>query len=131
MKQTAKEITKVLLDRLWEQYINRVHYAKKYVELVTQKGGKIVNDHIALRTFNTNTGEQPGGIKAIKHILDCLEYKPAMNYNFAKKRLNAVHFEHPDSMFPKIFVSQLEVDLLPDWAQKIINKTVRDTPYIL
>ena len=131
MKKTAKEITKELLERLWEQYIKRVSYANKYVELVTKKGGKVVNDHIALRTFNTHTGEQPEGVRAIKHILNCLEYKPAMKYHFSKKKLNAVHFEHPDEKFPKIFVSQLEVELLPDWAQEIINKTVKDTPYIL
>ncbi|MCF6358289.1 MAG: DUF1338 domain-containing protein, partial [Draconibacterium sp.] len=131
MKRSAKEITKELLDRLWDQYIKRVSYANKYVELVTQKGGNIVNDHIAIRTFNTRTGEQPQGIRAIKHILNCLEYKPAAKYKFSKKKLNAVHFEHPDEKFPKIFVSQLEVELLPDWAQKTINKTVRETPYIL
>jgi len=131
MKRTAKEITKQFLERLWQQYIKRVSYANKYVDLVNQNGGNVVNDHIALRTFNTRTGEQPEGIRAIKHILNCLEYKPAADYNFAKKRLNAVHFEHPYKNFPKIFVSQLEVKLLPEWAQKIINKTVTDTPYIL
>ncbi len=131
MKKTAKEITKKLLDSLWEQYIDRVSYAEKYVEFVNKKGGNVVNDHIALRTFNTHTGEQPEGIRAIKHILNCLEYKPVANYKFSKKRLSAVHFEHPDEKFPKIFVSQLEVKLLPDWAQKIINNTVKDTPYIL
>ncbi|MCK5729939.1 MAG: DUF1338 domain-containing protein [Draconibacterium sp.] len=131
MKRSAKDITKQLLDRLWKQYIKRVSYANKYVELVTEKGGNIVNDHFALRTFNTHTGEQPEGIRAIKHILNCLEYKPVTNYKFSKKKLNAVHFEHPDEKFPKIFVSQLEVELLPDWAQKIIKKTVNETPYIL
>ncbi len=131
MKKTAKQITKALLDGLWEQYIKRVAYAGKYVELVRQRGGKVVNDHIALRTFNTHTGEQPEGIRAIKHLLNCLEYVPVKNYEFPKKKLNAVHFEHPDKMFPKIFVSQLEVSLLPEWAQEIIHKSVKDTPYLL
>ena len=131
MKRSTKEITKQLLDSLWEQYIKRVSYADKYVELVNKKGGNVVNDHIGLRTFNTHTGEQPEGIRAIKHILNCLEYKPAADYHFTNNRLNAVHFEHPDEKFPKIFVSQLEIELLPEWAQKIINKTVNDTPYIL
>ena len=131
MKKSAKQITQDLLEKLWSKYTKRVSYANKYVELVTQKGGRVVNDHIALRTLNTRTGEQPGGIRAIKHILNCLEYTPMQKYPFPKKKLSAVHFEHPDKMFPKIFVSQLEVDLLPTWAQKIINKTVKDTPYIL
>jgi hypothetical protein len=131
MKRTAKQITQELFDKLWDQFIKRVPYANKYVELITQKGGRVVNDHIALRTLNTHTGGQPEGIRAIKHILTCLEYTPAIKYPFPKKKLNAVHFEHPDKMFPKIFVSQLEVELLPDWAQKIIKKSVKDTPYIL
>jgi hypothetical protein len=131
MKRRADEITRELLNRLWKQYIKRVSYADKYREMVTERGGNVVNDHIALRTFNTHTGEQPEGIRAIKHILTCLGYKPAANYKFEKKRLTAVHFEYPEGEFPKIFVSQLEVNLLPDWAQKAINKTVSDTPYIL
>jgi hypothetical protein len=131
MKVTAKELTRELLQRLWEQYLKRVSYAQKYVDLVEEKGGNVVNDHIALRTFNTHTGEQPEGIRAIKHILNCLEYTPATKYNFTKKKLKAVHFEHPDDMFPKIFVSQLEVDELPDWAQSIIKSAVKETPYIL
>lgn len=131
MKISAKEIAGELLNRLWEQYIARVPYAKKYVDLVNEKGGKVVNDHIALRTLNTHTGEQPEGIRAIKHILNCLNYTPVEKYTFTRKKLTAVHFEHPDKMFPKIFVSQLEVEKLPEWAQGLIRSTVKDTPYIL
>lgn len=131
MKRTTKEITKLLFDQLWHNYVERVSYAKTYVDLVNKKGGKVVNDHIAIRTFNTHTGEQPEGIRAIKHILNYLEYEPAAKYNFPKKKLNAVHFEHPDELFPKIFVSQLEVSLLPEWAQEIIHYHVKDTSYLL
>lgn len=131
MKFTTKEITALLLESLWEQFIARVSYARTYVDLVTEKGGQIVNDHIALRTFNTHTGEQPEGIRAIKHILNFLDYKPVTTYEFKKKKLTAVHFEHPDKKFPKIFVSQIEVGLLPDWAQQIIHNTVVETPYLL
>lgn len=128
---TGKEVTAQLLERLWTQYLYRVSYARKYVDLVTQKGGKVVNDHIAFRTFNTHTGEQPEGIRAIRHLLNFLDYKPVETYIFKKKKLKAIHFEHPDALFPKIFVSQLEVEQLPDWARAIINDAVRDTPYIL
>lgn len=131
MKVTAKEITQKLLETLWNQYVDRVSYAQTYVSLVKQKGGEVVNDHIALRTLNTHTGEQPEGIRAIKHILNCLQYTPVSKYEFKKKKLKAVHFEHPDPMFPKIFVSQLEVELLPEWAQSAINDAVKDTPYLL
>lgn len=131
MKWTTKEITSELLNRLWKNFIKRVSYANTYVDLVTEKGGRVVNDHIAIRTFNTHTGEQPEGIRAIKHILSCLDYKSVQKYSFSKKKLNAVHFEHADKKLPKIFVSQLEVEQLPNWARIIINKSVNETPYLL
>ena len=131
MKRTTKEITGLLIDRLWKQYTERVPYAKQYVDMVGQKGGKAVIDHIAFRTFNAHTGEQPEGIRAIRHILNFLEYKPVSKYNFPKKKLKATHFEHPDESFPKIFVSQLEVNELPEWTQKMINTAVNSTLYLL
>lgn len=131
MKLTKRDITRLLVDRLWKQYLDRVLYARKYVDLVTEKGGEITIDHIAFRTFNAHTGEQPEGIRAIKHILNFLEYKPASKYKFIKRKLNSVHFEHPDETFPKIFVSQLEVNDLPVWAQSMINNEIHNTSYLL
>jgi hypothetical protein len=127
----TNEILSRLLDALWQHYIQRVPYARTYAELVESKGGNVVNDHIAFRTFNTVTGKQPHGIGAIWHILDAFQYKPVSNYNFKEKKLHAVHFEHPQKQFPKIFVSQLEVSELPQWAQDLINEHVRDTHYHL
>jgi len=131
MKRTRNEITGLLIDRLWNQYKERVPYAKKYADLVTEKGGKIAIDHISFRTFNAHCGEQPEGIRAIRHILNFLEYKPVSKYSFPKKKLNAVHFEHPDENYPKIFVSQLEVSELPAWAQQMINNSIHNTSYLL
>ncbi|WP_340114563.1 DUF1338 domain-containing protein [Maribellus mangrovi] len=131
MRLSTNKVTALLLDRLWEAYLSRVPYAKTYSDLVTSKGGKVVNDHIAFRTFNTHTGEQPEGIRAIKHVLNFFDYKPLGKYVFKKKKLNAVHFEHPDGTFPKIFVSQLEVEQLPSWAQTEIHQAVVDTPYLI
>lgn len=131
MKRTVDEITFDLFGKLWIQYLERVPYAKIYSDLISKKGGRVVNDHIAFRTFNTHTGEQPEGIRALRHILLSLGYKPVMKYKFQKKKLNAVHFEHHNEMLPKIFVSQLEVELLPEWTQALIHKTVKDTRYLL
>lgn len=131
MKRTTQEITGLLIGRLWEQYIKKVPYAKQYADMVAEKGGKVVIDHFAFRTFNAHTGEQPEGIRALRHILNFLGYKPVSKYSFPKKRLNAVHFEHPDESFPRIFVSQLELAELPEWAQNAINKTVKNTTYLI
>jgi hypothetical protein len=131
MKRTTIEITQLLIDKLWSQFIERVPYAQQYANLVLEKGGKVVIDHIAFRTFNAHSGEQPEGIRAIKHILNFLGYTPVSKYKFPKKKLNSIHFEHPDESLPKIFVSQLEVNDLPGWAQNIINETVHNTFYLL
>lgn len=131
MKILSGEITTRLLSILWNRYIQRVSYAKTYAELVLNKGGKVVNDHIAFRSLNTLTGKQPKGIGAIWHLLDALDFKPAGTYNFKEKKLHAVHFEHQDKQFPKIFVSQLEVDQFPEWAQHLINEQLDETPYLI
>jgi len=131
MKRTGREIASLLTGKLWVQFLANVPYAKEYTDMVNDRGGKIVIDHIAFRTFNAHTGEQPEGIRAIRHIFNYLEYKPAAKYSFLKKKLNAVHFEHPDENLPKIFVSQLEVSELPEWAQQMINDTVHNTTYLL
>ena len=131
MKVRNREITKKLLDALWKQYVERVSYAKTYNDMVLDKGGKVVNDHIAFRTLNTFTGDQPKGIEAIRQILTHLEYEPRGNYKFQQKKLNAIHFEHPYPEFPKIFVSQLEVSEFPEEAQHLINESVKDTPDLL
>jgi len=131
MKVNSDGILNRLLDALWVNYARRVSYAKTYADLVQAKGGKVVNDHIAFRTFGTHTGEQPHGMNAIWHIINTLGYEPAGNYVFPEKKLKAVHFQHGNPLLPKIFVSQLEVDELPEWAQKLIKEHVADTPYHL
>lgn len=131
MKLSANEIARTLFSKLWNQYLERVSYASVYATLVAEKGGQVINDHLAFRTFNTHTGEQPEGIRALRHILINLGYRAGSKYKFQKKKLNAIHFEHPDTTLPKIFVSQLEVDKLPLWAQKLVHITVKDTRYLL
>ncbi len=53
-----------VLDVLWENYKQRVSYAKTYNEMVDKHGGKMTNDHIAFRTFNAPSG-QPAGIESL------------------------------------------------------------------
>ncbi len=131
MKTTSTKLLKQLTENLWLQYLRRVPYAHSYSEMVESKGGRVVHDHIAFRTLNTHTGEQPSGIKAIGHILEMLNYRKAGKYKFPKMQVTAVHYEHPDPLLPRIFVSQLEVEDLPEWARNIINQKVFETPYLI
>jgi hypothetical protein len=131
MKRNADIIARNLIQKLWDEYLERVPYARKYADKILLKGGRVVHDHLAFRTLKTHTGELPEGILAIHHIIRCLGYQPAGRYTFRKKKLNAVHFEHPGKNLPKIFVSELKTDQLPPWAQQLINDAVKETPYLL
>lgn len=113
-----------LLNRLWQTYVERVEYARKYAELVQAKGGRVANDHIAFRTLNVDGPGQPAGIPAIARVIERLGYHPAGQYEFKGKHLNANHYEHDDPAHPKIFISQLEVDQLPGAEADLIRQAV-------
>ena len=121
------QVLQALLDRLWEQYRHRVSYAQDYTNLVKEKGSSVYNDHIALRTFNTATGDQPAGVEAISRVIEPLAYVRKDQYIFNAKKLTAWHWEHENDDFPKIFASQLEVDQLSDETALLINQSVENT----
>ncbi|MBB6005004.1 DUF1338 domain-containing protein [Arcicella rosea] len=130
--KTQETITKSLMEKLWEGYCQRVKYAKQYADLVLSKGGNIVNDHCAFRTFNTLTGKQPAGISAISEILEAMGYEKISPYSFPSKHLNSFHYQHPTNInFPKFFVTQLEVTELSEATQDLINEAVKDAPDLL
>jgi hypothetical protein len=125
--KAQNEIVESLFNELWDKYINRVTHAKSYVEIVEKAGGNIVNDHIALRTFKCNTGDQPSGIEAMRRVFEPLGYVQKGEYVFKVKKLFAVHFEHPDPIQPKVFVSELQVDQLGEDVKKTIEANTSKT----
>ncbi len=128
---TTETLTEHLLDRLWADYCERVPYAKTYADLVQQKGGTVVNDHCAFRTFHTHTGQQMPGLMAIGRVLEALGYQKKDPYHFPSKYLNSYHFQHANERFPKFFVSQLEVGELPEATARLIDEAVAHTPNLL
>ncbi len=131
MKAKIQDFTGLLINRLWDQYLKRVSYAELYSGLIDRMGGRIIHDHIAFRTLNIHTGEQPEGISAISHIIKILGYNKAGVYKIPRMRISACHFEHPDPLFPKIFVSELEVNEFPEWFSELVHELVVETPYLL
>ena len=116
-------ITQELMSKLWQNYCQRVTYAQQYADMVLAKGGNVVNDHCAFRTFNTLTGAQKSGIEAISEVLESLGYEKIAPYSFPSKHLNSFHYQHPTNInFPKFFVTQLEVSELSETTQELINE---------
>ncbi len=109
-----------LLDRLWDGYRSRVCYVRTYEEVVQKFGGTFVNDHIAFRTI---ASQAPAlGIATISRVFEALGYRAAGNYHFADKHLSAIHYQHPNGRFPKLFISELKAWELPAAARDIISR---------
>lgn len=112
-----------LFDTLWDRYRQRVSYVRTYEQVIQQAGATFFNDHIAFRTF---ANQQPQtGIASISRIFEALGYRAAGNYHFEDKQLSAIHFQHANPQFPKIFISELKVWELPPPAAQIITRTLR------
>lgn len=112
----------IVFDRLWDRYRDRVSYVREYESLVAAAGARFVNDHIAFRSFALQ--QPPAGIISLSRIFESLGYIGAGAYHFPDKHLNAIHYQHPNSLFPKVFISELRVWELPlDAADTIFHAT--------
>jgi len=112
------------LDQLWDRYRQRVSYARAYEELIAAHGASFVNDHIAFRTLAC---QQPlTGIVSVSRYFEPLGYVPAGCYQFPDKHLSALHFQHANPMFPKLFISELRTWELSDAAREIIATAMQN-----
>ncbi len=112
-----------LFDRLWVRYRERVEYVRQYERIVADAGATFVNDHIAFRTFANQT--PLSGISSISRVFEALGYCASGCYTFPDKHLGAIHFQHPNAQFPKIFISELKVWELSHTAQSIIETALK------
>lgn len=111
-----------LLDRLWMRYRARVPSVAIYEQLLADQAGTFVNDHLAFRTF---AAQQPFcGIASIARLFEAFGYTPCGCYQFPDKLLSAIHLQHPQSLFPKIFVSELQTWRLNPTAATIVQRTL-------
>ena len=104
--------TTPVFDALWERYRGRVSYVRDYERMVRENGATFFNDHVAFRTLGTTVGTNQIGMVSLAVLFRPLGFRPVGAYEFKEKRLRAVHLQHPDPTFPKLFVSELEVEKL-------------------
>lgn len=113
-----------LLEHMWSDYCQMNPEAQRIVNVLTAAGEKVLNDHIALRTFNL-----PGiGIHDLAKHFTKYGYKEAGEYHFKEKKLFAKHWQHEDLSLPKVFISELLVEEMPTSAQAIIHQAVKELP---
>lgn len=122
METASERFAAALFDRLWDAYRRRVSYVARYEEVVRASGATFVNDHIAFRTFAC---QRPAtGIFSIARIFDALGYRAAGTYHFEDKHLSAMHLQHPNARFPKLFISELKTWELTASARETIERTL-------
>lgn len=93
-----------IFDRLWDEYRTSNPSVDKIHRLLESKGERIINDHVAFRTYDI----EGINIAALEKVFIDVGYIEKGNYNFDAKKLNAKHYEHvADEMAPKVFISEL------------------------
>ena len=110
--------TNQLFNKLWNKYIETTPQVARIKELFEKKGNKVVNDHIALRTFNYKECDVA---KIGKKFLE-LGYEAKDCYEFDVKKLDAVHLEKEG--YPKVFISQIRMEEFSKEAQRIIKTKI-------
>ena len=108
------------LTKSWEHYCAITPDAKKVHDLLsTQRGEKILNDHVAYRTFNL-----PGISRLdLGKIFEGWGYVRKDDMEFVEKKLTATYWLHPDTSYPKIFISELLLEKvspeLREWIKRL------------
>lgn len=109
---------------MWHDYVAINPLAQRVYDLFIKEGERVLNDHIALRTFN----HPRVTIDVIaKPFLDS-GYVYKGDYQFTEKKLYAKHYEHADSTLPKIFISELKLEEFSPALQKTVNDLVAQIP---
>lgn len=110
------------LQDMWTDYVSINPAAQKIYNLFSQNGEIVVNDHIALRTFN----HPKLGIESLAQHFKKYGYTEKGEYTFVEKKLFAKHYENKDARFPKIFISELELEKVSPFIQETINNCVQN-----
>ena len=113
-----------LFSALWQDYVARLSPSAGKVHQLLSNGDELINDHIALRTFNL----PKVGLQALAAPFLAIGYKACETYDFEAKKLKAQHFEHPDPNAPLVFISELLVEELSVETQQIIHSLVEQVP---
>jgi hypothetical protein len=115
MNQTDIEY---LLASMWRDYTAMNPQAERIWKLFAARGENVVNDHIALRTFNLPRV----GIDVLANAFVRSGYRPVGSYTFEEKRLVAKHYEAPG--LPKVFISELQVEQFDAEFRKSVSGMV-------
>ncbi len=114
----------LIFEKLWKEYSETNPSANQIHSLLEKRGEKIVNDHVAFRTYDI-----PGiDIKALSAPFINAGYVEKGEYFFETKRLRAKHYEHnSDPLAPKVFISELITADFSEFVQSTAREAAEQT----
>ncbi len=116
-----------VFNRLWIDYTNQNPSARRIYELFTNSGEKVLNDHIAFRTYD----DPRINIDVLSRIFIEHGYSAKGKYTFEDKHLFARHFEHKtDKNAPRVFISELKTKDFSDFLQKTVKDILDQVPLV-
>jgi hypothetical protein len=113
-----------LLQAMWVDYCDLNPAARRIYDLFEEEGETVLNDHIALRTFN----HPRLGIESLARTFKKYGYQEKGDYVFVEKKLYAKHYEHIDHNLPKIFISELELEKVSPFVRETMNSLIEKIP---
>lgn len=92
-----------LFHGLWNAYTDITPQAGRIHQRLAERGESVVNDHVALRTFDL----APIGRERLAEPFIAMGYVQTGSYRFADKKLRASSYSHPAGQWPRVFISEL------------------------
>ncbi len=113
-----------ILDVMWKDYLKLNPAAARVYDLFQGREKRVVNDHIALRTFR----HPRLGLESLADYFKKYGYEEKQDYVFEAKKLYAKHYEHADPLQPKIFISELLLEQCSERVRDGVNRLVEQMP---
>src|ERR1700733_2533552 len=112
-----------VLEGLMRRYRERVPDVQAildamHTERIIHDPAEIENDHIAFRSL----GVPHLGIASLEKIFLHLGYVRRDPYYFPAKKLDAFWYAPPEPHLPRIFLSELRVDDLPERSKAVVYR---------
>ena len=114
-----------LFDVLWKDYLEQNPEVKRIYELFVNEGERVVNDHIAFRTYD----DPRINIDVLAKPFIEAGYEYRGEYVFEQKHLFARHFElKAFKEAPRIFISELQTKKFSPYIQETVKELVDIIP---
>ena len=114
-----------IYHKLWEIYTSQNPEVQKVYDLFTREGERVVNDHIAFRTYNIHRI----GIDVLARPFIANGYVEKGSYRFEEKKLFARHFEVPGNPeAPRVFISELLLENFSSYLRETIQGVFSQIP---